>query len=91
MDVYQVFHSNHSFPEKYRGRFTPSVNEKWEILVTKQAKEYKRLALDLGGLMIKMGQFLSTRADIMPPSFIAELEGLTDHVTAFLERMPLHC
>ena len=70
------------FQRRYKGRFTPSVTEKWELLVTKQAKEYKRIALDLGGLMIKMGQFLSTRADIMPPSFIAELEGLTDHVTA---------
>lgn len=70
------------FQRRYRGRFTPSVNKKWDLLVTKQAKEYKRIALELGGLMIKMGQFLSTRADIMPTSFIAELEGLTDHVTA---------
>jgi len=69
------------FRRRYRGRFTTSVNEKWETLVTKQAREYKRTALSLGGLMIKMGQFLSTRADIMPPSFIAELEGLTDQVT----------
>ena len=70
------------FQRRYKGRFTPVVNEKWERLVTKQAKEYKRTALKLGGLMIKMGQFLSTRADIMPPSFIAELEGLTDRVPA---------
>lgn len=70
------------FQRRYKGRFTPVVNEKWERLVTKQAKEYKRTALKLGGLMIKMGQFLSTRADIMPPSFIEELEGLTDRVPA---------
>ena len=70
------------FQRRYKGRFTPAVNEKWERLVTKQAKEYKRTALKLGGLMIKMGQFLSTRADIMPPSFIEELEGLTDRVPA---------
>ena len=38
------------------------------------------MALSLGGLLIKVGQFLSTRADIMPPSFLYELEGLTDHV-----------
>ena len=69
------------FSRRHKGRFTPSVNEKWDRLVTKQAQEYKRTALDLGGLMIKMGQFLSTRADIMPQSFIAELEGLTDQVT----------
>ena len=70
------------FQRRYKGRFTPAVNEKWERLVTRQAKEYKRTALKLGGLMIKMGQFLSTRADIMPPSFIEELEGLTDRVPA---------
>lgn len=70
------------FQRRYKGRWTPVTNEKWERLVTKQAKEYKRTALKLGGLMIKMGQFLSTRADIMPPSFIAELEGLTDRVPA---------
>lgn len=69
------------FRRRHKGRFTPSVNEKWEQLVTKQAREYKENALKLGGLMIKLGQFLSTRADIMPPSFIRELEGLTDHVT----------
>jgi predicted unusual protein kinase regulating ubiquinone biosynthesis (AarF/ABC1/UbiB family) len=70
------------FQRRYKGRWTPVINEKWERLVTKQAKEYKRTALKLGGLMIKMGQFLSTRADIMPPSFIAELDGLTDRVPA---------
>jgi len=70
------------FQRRYKGRWTPVTNAKWERLVTKQAKEYKRTALKLGGLMIKMGQFLSTRADIMPPSFIAELEGLTDRVPA---------
>ncbi len=69
------------FGRRHKGRFTPTVNQKWDKLVTNQAKEYKKTALDIGGLMIKMGQFLSTRADIMPPSFIAELEGLTDQVT----------
>lgn len=70
------------FQRRYKGRWTSATDVKWERLVTKQAKEYKRTALKIGGLMIKMGQFLSTRADIMPPSFIAELEGLTDRVPA---------
>lgn len=68
------------FQRRHRANWNPLVQEKWEKLVTKQAKEYKVLALKLGGLMIKLGQFLSTRADIMPPSFLAELEGLTDRV-----------
>lgn len=68
------------FQRRHRGNWNPLVQEKWEKLVTKQAKDYKILALKLGGLMIKLGQFLSTRADIMPPSFLVELEGLTDRV-----------
>ncbi|MFD1928238.1 ABC1 kinase family protein [Sporosarcina siberiensis] len=69
------------FQRRHRGKFTPAVTVKWDKLVTNQAKIYKRTALELGGLMVKLGQFLSTRADIMPISFIEELEGLTDHVT----------
>ncbi|TAA71976.1 ABC1 kinase family protein [Planococcus salinarum] len=68
------------FQKRHRGNWNPLVEEKWNKLVTEMAKEYKILALQLGGLMIKLGQFLSTRADIMPPSFLAELEGLTDRV-----------
>ncbi|MDW0110613.1 ABC1 kinase family protein [Sporosarcina aquimarina] len=70
-----------SFQRRHRGQFTPTVNAKWEALVTRQARTYKKTALELGGLMIKLGQFLSARADIMPPSFLEELEGLTDQVT----------
>lgn len=69
------------FQRRHRGNFTPTVTDQWNTLVTKQAKVYKKTALELGGLLVKLGQFLSTRADIMPASFIAELEGLTDQVT----------
>ena len=68
------------FHKRYKGPFSPSIQQKWEQLVTKQAIEFKQTALALGGVLIKVGQFLSTRADIMPPSFIEELEGLTDRV-----------
>lgn len=54
--------------------------ESWEKLVQKQAKEFKEKALKLEGLMIKMGQFLSTRADIMPEAFTDELKDLIDRV-----------
>ncbi|MBM7579804.1 ABC1 kinase family protein [Jeotgalibacillus terrae] len=68
------------FNRRYRGRWDPSVEKKWSDLAGKQAREYKQTSLKLEGLMIKVGQFLSTRADIMPRSFILELEGLTDRV-----------
>ncbi len=44
------------------------------------ARRFHVLAADLGGLMIKVGQFLSSRLDILPPEVTRELEGLQDEV-----------
>ncbi|MDO5744057.1 MAG: AarF/UbiB family protein [Micrococcaceae bacterium] len=44
------------------------------------AQRFHVLALDLGGLMIKVGQFMSSRLDVLPPEITAELEGLQDEV-----------
>jgi predicted unusual protein kinase regulating ubiquinone biosynthesis (AarF/ABC1/UbiB family) len=46
------------------------------------ARRFRVLAADLGGLMIKVGQFLSARLDILPPEITRELEGLQDEVAA---------
>jgi predicted unusual protein kinase regulating ubiquinone biosynthesis (AarF/ABC1/UbiB family) len=44
------------------------------------AQRFHLLAVDLGGLMIKVGQFMSSRLDILPPEITTELEGLQDEV-----------
>ena len=44
------------------------------------AQRFHVLAMELGGLMIKVGQFLSSRLDVLPPEITAELEGLQDEV-----------
>ncbi|MER3390706.1 MAG: AarF/UbiB family protein [Microcella sp.] len=46
------------------------------------ARRFHDLAADLGGLMIKVGQFLSSRLDVLPPEITRELEGLQDEVAA---------
>ncbi|MET4004012.1 putative unusual protein kinase regulating ubiquinone biosynthesis (AarF/ABC1/UbiB family) [Arthrobacter sp. UYCu511] len=46
------------------------------------AQRFRTLALNLGGLMIKVGQFMSSRLDVLPPELTAELEGLQDEVPA---------
>lgn len=55
-------------------------NAKWNQLLEKLAKEYRKKAERLGGVLIKVGQFLSTRTDFMPDVFINELTNLVDHV-----------
>jgi predicted unusual protein kinase regulating ubiquinone biosynthesis (AarF/ABC1/UbiB family) len=46
------------------------------------AQRFHALAVDLGGLMIKVGQFMSSRLDVLPPEITRELEGLQDEVPA---------
>ncbi|MFF1877913.1 ABC1 kinase family protein [Leifsonia sp. NPDC058230] len=44
------------------------------------AQRFHVLAVELGGLMIKVGQFMSSRLDVLPPEITTELEGLQDEV-----------
>jgi predicted unusual protein kinase regulating ubiquinone biosynthesis (AarF/ABC1/UbiB family) len=46
------------------------------------ARHFHALAIELGGLMIKVGQFMSSRLDVLPPEITSELEGLQDEVPA---------
>jgi len=44
------------------------------------AVRFRALAIRMGGLMIKVGQFLSARLDVLPPEVTEELSGLQDEV-----------
>lgn len=46
------------------------------------AVEFRRMAIRMGGVMIKLGQFLSARLDVLPPEVTEELAGLQDEVPA---------
>ncbi|WP_337018996.1 ABC1 kinase family protein [Oceanobacillus massiliensis] len=54
--------------------------KRWDNMLYRMAKEYREKAERLGGVLIKVGQFLSTRTDFMPEVFIRELDELVDHV-----------
>jgi len=46
----------------------------------KSAARMRNMAIDMGGVMIKVGQFLSSRVDVLPQEFTSELAGLQDEV-----------
>ncbi len=46
----------------------------------KHARRFRLLAIELGGVLIKLGQFFASRADILPKEIIDELSGLQDEV-----------
>ncbi len=51
-------------------------NRRWR----NYAREFRNFAIGMGGVMIKAGQFASTRADILPEEVIGELADLQDKV-----------
>lgn len=52
----------------------------WERLWGKIGRIFRETLFELEGLLIKIGQILSTRADLLPKPFIHEIEDLTDQV-----------
>ncbi|HEV7669353.1 MAG TPA: AarF/UbiB family protein [Thermoanaerobaculia bacterium] len=50
--------------------------ERWLLI----ARRYRGLATEMGGVLIKIEQFLSTRVDLLPAEIVAELAGLQDEV-----------
>ncbi|MDG5786345.1 AarF/UbiB family protein [Evansella sp. AB-P1] len=73
--IFQVYMFN-----KKNKNWDTTTYEAWENLLRKQAEEYRIKAIKLQGLLIKVGQFLSTRADIFPQAFLEELTDLIDQV-----------
>jgi predicted unusual protein kinase regulating ubiquinone biosynthesis (AarF/ABC1/UbiB family) len=51
---------------------------RWQNL----ARRYRGLAVEMGGVLIKLGQFLSIRVDVLPPEVTGELAGLQDEIPA---------
>ncbi len=49
-------------------------------LYARQAVKFRQTAEQLGGLVIKVGQFLSSRVDLLPKVFIDQLQALQDNV-----------
>ncbi len=48
----------------------------------KIASQFREMAIRMGGVMIKVGQFLSARLDVLPAEITDELSGLQDEVPA---------
>ena len=55
-----------------------SLSRRWQRI----AHRFRLMAIELGGVLIKLGQFLSVRVDVLPRAVTDELSGLQDEVPA---------
>ncbi|MCM3617700.1 AarF/ABC1/UbiB kinase family protein [Sutcliffiella horikoshii] len=52
----------------------------WEQLWNRIGVRFRKTSFELEGLLIKLGQLLSIRADLLPNGFIRQIQDLTDRV-----------
>jgi predicted unusual protein kinase regulating ubiquinone biosynthesis (AarF/ABC1/UbiB family) len=82
--IVYTFALYHLFVYAYhRGWFTGKKDESEEKHLQWQAAWLSRHMLELGPTFIKIGQAISTRADLLPLAYIKELSKLQDSVPAF--------
>lgn len=60
------------------GRVLASRPARWRGI----SRRFRQLAVEMGGVLIKLGQFLSSRVDVLPPEITEELQDLQDEVPA---------
>jgi predicted unusual protein kinase regulating ubiquinone biosynthesis (AarF/ABC1/UbiB family) len=65
------------YVRKYAPAWVDRTNmRRWQ----RYARQFRHFAVDLGGVYIKLGQFISTRFDLLPEEIIRELQSLQDEV-----------
>lgn len=68
------------FAQIYWYKWTRKPDAKWEELWASIGKRVRKTLFELEGLLIKVGQFISIRSDLLPGPFIKEIQDLTDKV-----------
>ncbi|TMW70754.1 ABC1 kinase family protein [Alteribacter natronophilus] len=68
------------FIQIYWYKWTRKSEAQWTVLWENSGKKVRDTLFELEGLLIKAGQFLSIRADLLPGPFIAQIRDLTDQV-----------
>ncbi len=54
----------------------------YRVIYASQARRFRQKANDLGGLLIKLGQFISVHVDVLPEEYTKELANLQDAAAA---------
>lgn len=68
------------FLKIYWYKLSKKPEAEWEKLWIEIGKKFRKTLFELEGLLIKIGQILSIRSDLLPSGFINQIQDLTDKV-----------
>lgn len=75
-----LFMSFSIFIQIYWYKIRKKPESEWEKLWGEIGERFRKTLFELEGLLIKIGQMLSIRADLLPNAFIRQIQDLTDKV-----------
>ena len=78
--LFLVFAAQFWWLGKKKRFLSTGIDDQYKKLYKKQASKFTSTAIDFGGLLIKLGQFFSSRVDILPREYTDELSKLQDAV-----------
>ncbi|XP_057973886.1 uncharacterized aarF domain-containing protein kinase At1g71810, chloroplastic [Malania oleifera] len=64
-------------------RYIDAISERSDQMFEVRAAELRKILVQLGPAYVKIAQAISARADLIPPSYLAELSLLQDQITPF--------
>lgn len=79
---FHIFWSFYSLKFKAMWHAEGWSEQRRQELYVLEARRFRNTAVEMGGLLIKLGQFFSTRVDVFPQSVTRELADLQDEVPA---------
>ncbi|MFJ7666801.1 ABC1 kinase family protein [Lysinibacillus sp. NPDC097195] len=68
------------FLQVYWFRLRKKSDAQWALLWEKLGRQFRQTLFELEGILIKVGQLLSIREDLLPKSFISQIQDLVDQV-----------
>ncbi|MFJ7736199.1 ABC1 kinase family protein [Lysinibacillus sp. NPDC097287] len=68
------------FLQVYWYRIRKKSAVEWDVLWEKLGRQFRQTLFELEGVLIKVGQFISIRKDLLPSSFVDQIQDLVDQV-----------
>ncbi|KAG6673812.1 hypothetical protein I3842_15G010400 [Carya illinoinensis] len=79
----RLFQIGTTFGKWFALRYLDRVTEKADLMFEVRAAELRQILVELGPAYIKVAQAISSRPDLIPPSYLDELSLLQDQISPF--------
>ncbi|KNA23827.1 hypothetical protein SOVF_019720 [Spinacia oleracea] len=83
----RLFQIGTAFGKWFGLRYVDGLMERTDTMFKVRAAELRKILVELGPAYVKIAQAISSRSDLIPPSYLEELSLLQDRITPFSNAM----